>query len=300
MDNNSIKDFLTLHSIPFLQNEPMSRHTTFKIGGPADFFVKPQNENDALTVLNFAASENIKLTVIGNGSNLLVADSGVNGIVMSMSALNGITVNGNIITAYAGAPLSSVCLAALENGLSGLEFAYGIPGFTGGAVIMNAGAYGGEIKDCLIYADVILQGKKVRLTASELNFGYRTSSLKNRDAVILSAAFKLNAANKEIIKSKMDELMARRIKKQPLEYPSAGSTFKRPEGNYAGALIEAAGMKGKQIGGAQISEKHAGFLINKGTATANDVLSLISFVKAEVLKTSGISLEEEIICIGRN
>ena len=277
------------------ENERLSTRTTFKIGGPADVLIECGNSAKLPQLLAEIKQKNIPLTVIGKGSNLLVADEGIRGVVLLVSD-DKVTVDGDIITASAGAKLSKLCNAALESGLSGLEFAFGIPGSVGGAVYMNAGAYGGEIKQVIVSVTSITRdGKLILRSADELNLGYRTSVFKQNNEIILSAEFKLELAERNEIKAKMDDFIARRKDKQPLEYPSAGSTFKRPEGYFAGALIEQCGLKGFSIGGAEESTKHAGFVINKGNATCRDVMDLIQHIQKAVLSKTGVALETEVI-----
>lgn len=277
------------------ENERLSIRTTFKIGGPADVLIECGNSAKLPQLLAEIKQKNIPLTVIGKGSNLLVADEGIRGVVLLVSD-DKVTVDGDIITASAGAKLSKLCNAALESGLSGIEFAFGIPGSVGGAVYMNAGAYGGEIKQVIVSVTSITRdGKLILRSADELNLGYRTSVFKQNNEIILSAEFKLELAERNEIKAKMDDFIARRKDKQPLEYPSAGSTFKRPEGYFAGALIEQCGLKGFSIGGAEVSTKHAGFVINKGNATCRDVMDLIQHIQKAVLSKTGVALETEVI-----
>ena len=277
------------------ENERLSTRTTFKIGGPADVLIECGDCAKLPRLLAEIQQKNIPLTVIGKGSNLLVADEGIRGVVLLVSD-DKVSVDGGIITASAGAKLSKLCNAALESGLSGLEFAFGIPGSVGGAVYMNAGAYGGEIKQVIVSVTSITRdGKLILRSADELNLGYRTSVFKQNNEIILSAEFKLELAERNEIKAKMDDFIARRKDKQPLEYPSAGSTFKRPEGYFAGALIEQCGLKGFSIGGAEVSTKHAGFVINKGNATCRDVMDLIQHIQKTVLSKTGVALETEVI-----
>ena len=275
-----------------LIDEPMSNHTSFKIGGPASVVVVPDTIEDLCEIIK--ALKDTKYTVMGNGTNLLVSDKGFDGTVVKISGgLNEISVSDTVITAGAGALLSKVGAVAKQNSLSGFEFASGIPGTVGGAVFMNAGAYGGEMKDIVVSSTYVdSQGNTGEIT--EHNFGYRTSIYKGTDKYVVSAKFKLEKGDSKEIADKMLDLAHRRAEKQPLEYPSAGSVFKRPEGYFAGALIEQAGLKGKQIGGACVSEKHSGFIINKGGATCDDVLKLIDFVRETVEKQFGVTLEQEI------
>ena len=292
--------FLNDNHIEYVCDEPMKNHTTFKVGGNAQVFVTVNSKEELSVLMKYISSENISYFILGKGSNLLVSDSGIKGVVITLSGeFSDIKImDGNKIVAGAGASLMKLCRFAQENSLSGLEFAYGIPGSVGGAVFMNAGAYGGEMKDCLASADYITpQGEAGTFTKDELNLGYRTSVFRNKNYIITSCTLSLKEDNREIIKGKMDELLGRRKSKQPLEYPSAGSTFKRPEGAFAGTLIESCGLKGYTIGGACVSEKHAGFIINKGGATFEDIDSLIKEVQKKVKDETGYFLETEVIRI---
>lgn len=279
-------------------NEPLSEHTTFKIGGECPAFVDISSAS-ALCVLIKAANElGEKYMIIGNGSNLLFDDLGYDGVIFHLGKkLSDITVRDGRIRAEAGASLMSVCRAALDAGLSGLEFAYGIPGSVGGAVFMNAGAYGGEIKDVLESCEVIDQNGDIKtLTADEMELSYRKSVLQQTGETLLTAVFKMKRErDRSMIEADMKEYMHRRREKQPLEYPSAGSTFRRPEGYFAGKLIQDSGLKGFSIGGAQVSEKHSGFVINKGGATFADVTALIKAIQEKVKKDSGQTLECEVL-----
>ena len=280
-----------------LINSPMSRQTSFKVGGNADIIAFPSTEDDLIAILKKAEENNIPCMVIGNGSNLLIKDCGIRGIVIKTTAMNpDIVVDGETIRCTAGTSLSKLCMAALENSLTGLEFAYGIPGTVGGAIYMNAGAYGGEIKDVLTSVRHITPELDVRkISAEDLSLSYRKSFYsENPGYIISSAEFRLQKGSKDEIRSKMNDLIGRRKDKQPLEFPSAGSTFKRPEGYFAGALIEQCGLKGYRIGGAEVSEKHAGFIINRYSGTAADVLELIEFVKNTVKENTGVTLEPEV------
>lgn len=290
---------LTEAGIEYLINEPMKKHTSFKIGGDADLFVLPKNGEEAEKAVKIAENSGLPVTVIGNGSNLLVSDYGIEGMVICLENSNEITVDGCTVTVKSGAMLSRFAAVCAANSLTGAEFAAGIPGSIGGAVFMNAGAYGGEIKD-IVKKVTALKGGKVRTySAEECDFGYRKSIFLEGGYIILEAEFELKQGNEEEIRSVMKELAARRRNKQPLEFPSAGSTFKRPEGYFAGALIEGAGLKGFSVGGAQVSEKHAGFVINRGGASCEDVKALIEAVKKKVYDNSGVMLEEEIKAVGR-
>ena len=284
----------------YLLNEPMCRHTTFGIGGAADVFVAPKNSEELKTVISLALQNGVAYTVVGNGSNLLVSDKGIEGAVVKVGDWNEITHTDKTVTCSAGVKLANLCKYCEQNGLSGLEFAYGIPGTVGGALYMNAGAYGGEMKDVVTSAEYIAKDLTlVSINAEDMKLGYRTSAFKNNGGIITSVTFSLNKDNSAEIRAKMDDFMARRILKQPLEAKSAGSTFKRPVGNFAGTLIEQCGLKGFSIGGAEVSVKHAGFVINKGNATCADVLRLISHIEQTVSIKTGYVLEPEVIFVGR-
>lgn len=294
---NRICEYVKNEGISYIENEPMALHTTFKIGGPARLAVFPKNENEISDVIKKCKEENVRYMVVGNGSNLLVADEGIDAVVILLGKEFGEVklIDDTTIFAEAGAPLMKVCRFALENGLSGLEFAYGIPGSCGGGAFMNAGAYGGELGDVMFRCDHIdKDGNKGSLEGDDLKLAYRYSAYYENGCVITGAYFKMQKADKEEIKAKMNDYMSRRRDKQPLEYPSAGSTFKRPEGNFAGALIEQCGLKGTSVGGAEISTKHAGFVINKGGATCKDVLDLCKKVADTVKAEKGIDLEMEV------
>lgn len=276
--------------------EPLSNHTSFKVGGRCDMLIYPNSAESLKKLYTRCKDISLNTFVLGNGSNVLFNDRGFRGVVFVIShELGAVSVDGNTITVEAGASLAKLCLTALDNGLTGLEFAYGIPGTVGGAVYMNAGAYGGEIKDVIRTVTAVdTSGKVITFTNDELELGYRKSFFTDKDYLILSAAFELKMGDKTRIKAKMDELMSRRKDKQPLEYPSAGSTFKRPEGTYAGLVIEQSGLKGYTVGGAQVSEKHANFVINKGGAKASDIIQLIDDVKKTVKEKTGYNLECEV------
>lgn len=281
----------------YLQNEKMSLHTTFKIGGNARLVVYPQNEEQISELVKCAKAENIRLIAIGNGSNLLVDDGGIDACVLILGEpFSQIKlIDDETIYAKAGAKLIALCRFAYEHSLSGLEFAYGIPGSAGGAAFMNAGAYGGEMKDVLYKCEHIDKNGDIGfLENDDLKLSYRHSAYYDNGAVITGLYLKLKKGEKSEIKEKMDDLIGRRRAKQPLEYPSAGSTFKRPEGYFAGALIEQCNLKGKSVGGAQVSEKHAGFVINKGGATCKDVLDLCKYCSDKVMEETGVKLEMEI------
>ena len=284
-----------------LENEPMSRHTTFRVGGPADVLFLPESEDQLLRALAIAREAGVPCIVLGNGSNLVVRDGGIRGLVIVLGeGMAAIVRTGDTLTAWAGASLARVSAYAQASGLSGLEFASGIPGTLGGGCAMNAGAYGGQLSDALVDARVLLDGEVKTLTVDEMQMGYRTSLPLREGGIVISARFALTPDDPEAIAARMRELNARRRDKQPLSFPSAGSTFKRPEGHFAGALIEQAGLKGRSVGGAQVSEKHAGFIVNTGGATAADILSLIAVVQDEVQARSGIRLETEVRVLGED
>ncbi len=293
--------FLNEQSISYKQNEAMKNHTSFKIGGECDCFVVPQNIDELKAVICKVKELNIPYFILGKGSNLLVSDRGIDGTVISMSGLIGITVKGDEITAFAGETVAALCMAAYDNGLSGLEFAYGIPGSVGGGLYMNAGAYGGEFSNVVCEAEYLdKNGEVIKVNLSDMQLGYRTSIFKQNGGIILSVTFKLTKGDKCGIKEKMDDFLNRRKTKQPLQYGSAGSTFKRPTGYFAGALIEQNGLKGYSVGGAMVSEKHAGFVINYNNATADDVKRLMVHIQKTVKANNGVDLEPEIIFIGRD
>lgn len=279
----------------------LSEYIHFRVGGPADILLVPQTKEQVIKSVNVCKTNNIPFYVIGNGSNLLVKDGGFRGVVIKLIDLVDIKVEGNLVTAECGALLKAVSDKALENSLTGFEFASGIPGSVGGAVFMNAGAYNGEIADVIKSADVLdNEGDIITLTKEELGLGYRTSNVMKKGFIVLSATFELKNGCVNNIKEVVDDLTNRRESRQPLEYPSAGSTFKRPEGYFAGKLIQDAGLKGATIGGAAVSEKHSGFVINKGGATAKDILDLIMHVQDEVEKQFGVELHPEVRIIGED
>lgn len=282
-----------------LREEPMSRHTTFRIGGNADCLLQIESAEQLSKVKKYLKTLEIPYFVIGNGSNLLVSDEGYAGVILSVAErMSDVKVEGNCIIAQAGAPMSKIARAALENGLGGFEFASGIPGTIGGGVVMNAGAYDGELKQVVTLVKVVDEdGNLLELDNETMEFGYRTSAIKNTHFTAVEVQIELQPGDKDAIRARMDELAAKRREKQPLEYPSAGSTFKRPEGHFAGALIMNAGLRGFQIGDAQVSEKHCGFVINKGKATAADVLNLIAHVQKEVKDRFDVELEPEVIVL---
>lgn len=298
-DLQIIRDIAEKHGFSYIENEPLSRHTTFKIGGEAEMFLSV-NTVDALKATLSACKDNgIPCFIIGKGSNLLISDDGMKGVVIALDGeFKNISILENTITCGAGVNLARLCTFALNNSLSGLEFAYGIPGSVGGAAFMNAGAYGGEMKDVVKSVTYVsTDGEVITLFEDELEFSYRYSVFKRNGGIIIGVTMDLIKADSADIKAKMDDFMDRRKTKQPLEFPSAGSVFKRPQGNFAGTLIEKCGLKGKTIGGAQVSEKHAGFIINIGGATCEDVLNLVKFVQDTVKNETGYFLEREIIHI---
>lgn len=281
-------------------DEPMKMHTTFRVGGPADFFVVPENKEEIRSVIGLCRSEQMPYYIIGNGSNLLVSDKGYRGVIIQVyKAMSQIEVMESRVTASAGALLSQIAAKALEAGLTGLEFASGIPGTVGGACVMNAGAYGGEMKDVLTEVLVLTgEGEFLTLHADELEMGYRTSVIAKEGYIVLGAVMELEQGDPKEIRTRMEELKQKRVTRQPLEYPSAGSTFKRPEGYFAGKLIEDAGLRGFQVGGAQVSEKHCGFVINKDQATAEDIAELMRQVSARVQEQFSVELEPEVKRLG--
>ena len=283
-----------------LTDEPMSRHTTFRVGGPADFFVTPKAKEEVRDVIRICKEAGMPYYIIGNGSNLLVSDAGYRGVIVQIyKEMNEVKVEGDLVKAQAGALLSGIAAKALGAELSGFEFASGIPGTIGGACVMNAGAYGGEMKDVLESVTVLTgEGKIIELGRNELELGYRTSVIAKKGYIVLGAVLKLERGDGEKIKTYMDELKEKRVTKQPLEYPSAGSTFKRPEGYFAGKLIEDAGLRGFQVGGAQVSEKHCVFVINRDHATAADIMELMRQVQIRVKENSGVDLEPEVKRLG--
>lgn len=302
MVNPAIYEYL-LEFIPkenILLKEAMDKHTTFRVGGEAEAFVKIDNKEQLGKIISYLNKTKKEFFVLGNGSNLLVGDKGYKGIVIQIStAMGNVSVNGNLVTVEAGALLTRVAKAMTEYGLTGLEFAAGIPGTVGGAIVMNAGAYEGEM--CQVVKSVTIMdrdGNLMELDRDSMEFGYRTSIIKKKPFVVVDVTMELTRGDSKAIQDKMDDLNARRREKQPLEYASAGSTFKRPEGTFAGKLIMEAGLRGYRIGGAQVSEKHCGFVVNLGTATAADVFEVIEVVKEKVKLQTGIDLETEVVYLG--
>lgn len=302
MENNRIENKFCacLGSDNVYRDELMKKHTTFRIGGPADYYLCPHSAKEIQQIVEICREEGIPYFILGNGSNLLVSDKGYRGVVIQLwKNVSDIRTEGRLIYAKAGASLAKIAAEALEEGLTGMEFAAGIPGSLGGAVVMNAGAYGGEMKDIL--KEVLVmdhQGKIFQLQKEELKLGYRTSIVKEKNYIVLAAVLELKEGDKAEIQKLMEELRERRTEKQPLDMPSAGSTFKRPEGYFAGKLIMDAGLRGFSVGGAQISEKHCGFVVNKGGATARDVLELIQEVQKRVHEKFGVELETEVKFLG--
>ncbi len=284
-----------LNDIECRKDEPMKKHTTFRIGGPARFFYVPKNIEELKLIIQYCKNEKLKYMIIGNGSNVLFLDEGFNGAVICVgSSMSNINVDNISIYAEAGALLSKVASSARDAGLTGMEFAAGIPGTIGGAIVMNAGAYGGEMKDIVSFVDILeADGNLRRYSNEEMQFGYRRS-IVDADKVVVGVGLKLACGNIDDINARMDELKTARVSKQPLEFPSAGSTFKRPEGYFAGKLIDDCGLRGYRVGGAMVSEKHCGFVINYDNATAKDVLKLIDDVKNKVYDEYNVLLEPEV------
>lgn len=282
------------------EHEPLNRHTSFSIGGPADVFVSPGTKEEIREAVRIAAEERVPFFVVGNGSNLLVSDEGFRGMILHIGKnYQEISVDNDVVCVQAGALLSRTARVALEHELTGMEFAAGIPGSLGGAVAMNAGAYGGEIKDILLDASVLTpEGEFLTLTGEELELSYRHSCIFEKNYIVLSARFQLKKGDRTAILARMNELARARREKQPLEFPSAGSTFKRPEGYFAGKLIQDAGLKGYTVGGAQVSEKHSGFVINRGGATAEEVAFLIEQVQKKVKAQFGVTMQPEVRFVG--
>ena len=282
------------------KDEPMKSHTTFRVGGPADYFVTPQTAEEVAKAIEACTQEKVPYYIVGNGSNLLVSDKGYEGVIIQIyKQMNQVKVEGAQIHAQAGALLSMIAKRALDAELTGFEFAAGIPGTLGGACVMNAGAYGGEMKDVLKSVTVLTDKGEVKtLAKEELELGYRTSVIAKKGYIVLEAVLKLQKGEKEKIQAVMDDLKERRVTKQPLEYPSAGSTFKRPEGYFAGKLIQDAGLRGFQVGGAQVSEMHCGFVFNKDQATASDVMNLMNQVSDKVYEEFGVRLQPEVKRLG--
>ena len=307
MDNGFIQEAeALLKGRKVLLNEPMSKHTGFRTGGPADYFITVDSFDLLKKIITLAIKKEITYYIIGNGSNMLVSDSGFRGLIIRLKTEPELTFEPKpgaedvtYVTAAAGCSLAKLATECAARGLAGLEFAAGIPGTVGGAVVMNAGAYGGEIKDCIISAQLIDRiGNRLEIERDGLGLGYRTSIIRKKNYIVLSAKFELPKGDPEESRQLINELAVKRREKQPLEYPSAGSTFKRPEGHFAGKLIEDTGLKGLSIGDAQVSEKHAGFIINKGNASSSDIYALICEVQRRVYESFGVRLEPEVIFLG--
>ncbi len=290
----------SLGGVKYALDEPMCNHTTFKIGGNADIMINVADTKSLCDVISSAKACGVPYFILGKGSNLLVSDDGIDGAVISVSDISDIKISGNTVVCGAGANLAAVCIQSRDAGLTGLEFAFGIPGSVGGALYMNAGAYGGEMSQVVVGAECVdRDGNVISVSKDEMSLGYRTSAFKEKGLIITSVTFELEYGNREEINAKMQELLSRRKDKQPLEYPSAGSTFKRPVGHFAGALIEKNNLKGVGVGAAEVSVKHAGFVINKGGATCKDVQALIKKIQKTVFENDGIKLETEVIFVGR-
>ena len=282
------------------KKEMLCNHISFKVGGPCPLLIEPKNEKQLTDILKLIKENNAPYTILGNGTNVLVLDEGLDKIVVKIGdEMTELSLEGeDVINCSAGTKVVTLCKFALENSLSGLEFAFGIPGTCGGAVFMNAGAYGGEVKDVISEITYLTPDIELKtMPVEEAELSYRHSVFKENGCIVVSAKFKMRKAPEAEIKAAMNDYLSRRKDKQPLEYPSAGSTFKRPEGHFAGALIEQVGFKGKSLGGAQISDKHAGFLINKNNATAKDIVDLIELTKEAVKKETGVTLEPEVIIL---
>lgn len=280
--------------------ESMAAHTTFRAGGPAECFIEIENAQQLLKIQKYLCQVEYPYTIIGNGSNLLVSDNGYQGIVLQIGKkMSGIRVAGDVITAQAGASMAQAAAAAWQNGLTGLEFASGIPGTVGGGVVMNAGAYGGELSQVVTQVQVLdKNGEFLTLDNETMEFGYRRSTIRRRPFIVTEVVLSLRPGDPAEIRAKMDELAVKRREKQPLDFPSAGSTFKRPEGYYAGELIMNAGLRGFQVGGARVSDKHCGFIVNAGNASAADIMDVIWEVQRRVKDRFGVDLESEVVFLG--
>lgn len=294
----TLRSFIPEENIHF--EELMSSHTTFRVGGPAECYIEIENAEQLQRVQRYLYQVEYPFTIVGNGSNLLVSDNGYQGIVLQIGGkMSDISVEGNVIVARAGASMAQVSAAAWKNGLTGLEFASGIPGTVGGGVVMNAGAYGGELAQVVTSVQVLNKDSEfLTLDNATMEFGYRKSTIRRQPFIVTEVTFKLTPGEPEAIKSKMDELAAKRREKQPLEFPSAGSTFKRPEGHFAGELIMNAGLRGFQVGGARVSDKHCGFVINTGNASAADIMDVIWEVQRRVKDRFEVELEPEVVFLG--
>lgn len=294
-----LKTFLTENNIQFLENESLKKHTTFKVGGNADFIAMPQEKQQAVKLLKFVKENNIKHYILGRGSNVIFRDNGFNGVVIKTVNMQHIEyMDETTVFAGAGVPMNVLCKSLQEHSLEGLEFCYGIPGNVGGGLYMNAGAYGGEISNAVCEVEYIDENCDVKtINVKDCDFAYRHSVFQSKDWFITGCTFKLRKGDKEKILEFMEDIMQRRIDKQPLDKPSAGSSFKRPVGYFAAALIEQCGLKGCSVGGAQVSEKHSGFIINKGDATCNDIVALAEHVEKVVFEKTGVAIEKEMIIV---
>lgn len=293
-----VKDFFLENNITFSENESLKKHTTFKIGGNAKFIAWPSSEQQAVILLKFLKENNIKYFILGRGSNVIFRDEGFDGVIVKTSSMNNIEIEGDIVYAQSGVLLNSLCKAVQAKSFTGIEFCYGIPGNVGGAVYMNAGAYGGEICQNIIKVRCVDDKFNiVNLDVKDCNFSYRHSIFQENNYLILGCFFQLQQGDGQQILNFMEDIMGRRIDKQPLDKPSAGSSFKRPKGYFAAALIEECGLKGCSVGGAQVSEKHSGFIINKGGATCKDVIELADYVEKVVFEKTGVKIEKEMIIV---
>ncbi|MGM0421104.1 MAG: UDP-N-acetylmuramate dehydrogenase [Bacillota bacterium] len=296
----SLLEELTAENIAYFQEETMAEYTTFKVGGPAELFLKPDSEEKLITAIKKLHAHHVDYFVLGGGSNIIVSDQGMRGAVIALERLNDIKLEETTVNAQAGVSLEDLCLKTAAAGLAGLEFASGIPGSLGGAVYMNAGAYGGEIKDVITSAKLYQPGRDLKnYDKKSLQLGYRSSVLQKENLIALSATFTLKQDDPQAINQQIEELNERRWAKQPMEYPSAGSAFKRPKNNYAGSLIEKAGLKGKTMGGAKVSEKHAGFIINYADATAHDIVKLMQVIQNKVYQQFKVKLYPEPRFVGQ-
>ena len=294
-----IKTFLQENKIHFLENESLKKHITFKVGGNADFVVMPDSEKQVIMLLKFLKEHHVKYYVLGRGSNVIFKDEGFDGVVIKTSNLQTIEfLKDNKVYVGAGVVLNALCKALQEKSLAGMEFCYGIPGNVGGGLYMNCGAYGGEICSAVCEVEYIDENCSLnKIKAEDCGFSYRHSIFQEKDWLITGCTFKLTKGNKEDILAFMEDIMQRRIDKQPLDKPSAGSSFKRPVGHFAAALIDECGLKGYSVGGAQVSEKHAGFIVNTGNATCNDIVALAEYVEKTVMEKSGVTIEKEMIIV---
>ncbi|KOY76780.1 UDP-N-acetylenolpyruvoylglucosamine reductase [Apilactobacillus kunkeei] len=292
---------IKMEKIKLLKNEPLSKYTFTETGGPADLVAFPKNTDEVRELLSMAKRDDLPITVLGNASNLIIKDGGIRGLVIILTEMNEITSHDDLVIAQAGARYIDTTIVAQQHGLTGMEFAAGIPGSIGGAVFMNAGAYGGETAEVIESVTVLTPENEIKtLSNSELDFGYRHSAVQDQDDIVLEATFKLSTGDKDEIQAKMDRLNALRESKQPLDLPSCGSVFKRPEGYFAGKLIHDAGLQGYQSGGAQVSKKHAGFIVNIDNATATDYLDVIKHVQETVYAKNKVHLETEVRIIGQD